>query len=191
MSSLKFTSTINVGDGFIACVGDGSIHIADGRAAEKILGGAHLESQRVSGWRHRAGGPDAPLGWLARRNAPTYGDDDNDRYRDGNCPSAGIGLFARRSWLDQPAHASRLYSGRYSAVFRNAAEKIARRTRDPHTPETDLPASGGAANRARRRKFLRQTSRSLMESSLDGIALDLWQAPKNTNWNANPTLTKP
>src|SRR5579862_8265836 len=54
--------------------------------------------------------------------------------------------------------------------------EIARRTRDPHTPETDLPASGGAANRARRRKFLRQTSRSLMESSLDGIALDLWEA---------------
>ena len=58
------------------------------------------------------GGPVGPFGLTSQEKGGHDGYDDDDHNRDSNRPSTRIGFFSYRTWLDQAAHASRLYSGR-------------------------------------------------------------------------------
>src|ERR1700683_1935841 len=96
-------------DGLAAGVGDDSIDVADGSSHE-VFGGAHFEIGELETggvWRRSRGG----FGMTAKQEREDDGDDNDNRDRDGDSAPAGIALFGYGSWLDQAAHASRLYSG--------------------------------------------------------------------------------
>src|SRR5580704_7135023 len=93
-----------MGDGLIACIGDGSVDIADS-GSDKILGGAHFEigELEAGGVGRRSG---SGLGLAAKKKCEEDGDRNNDRNSDGDGALARIALFYSWRWLDQATHAS-------------------------------------------------------------------------------------
>src|ERR1700690_3672376 len=93
-----------MGDGLVACVGDGSVDVADG-GSDEVFGGAHFEiGELEAGSVGRRSG--CGFGLAAKKKCEDDGNRNDDRDGDGDGALARVALFGYWSWLDQAAHAS-------------------------------------------------------------------------------------
>src|SRR5258706_10663465 len=100
----------HVRDGLVPRVGDRPVYVADGRS-DKVFGGAHFEIGKLEACRVRRRSGRAL--WLAaEKKREDDGNGDDDHHGDGEGAPAGIRFFCCWGWLNETAHASRLYSGR-------------------------------------------------------------------------------
>src|ERR1700733_4008931 len=91
-----------MGDGLVACVGEGSVDVADG-GSDKVFGSAHFEigELKAGGVGRRSG---RSFGLVAKKKREDDSNCDDNRDSNGDGAPAGIRLFGYRSWLNQATH---------------------------------------------------------------------------------------
>src|ERR1700678_1015523 len=108
----------SITDGFVARIGDGSIHIAN-RCAHEIFRRAHFEIRKLEvGCIGRR--PRSALRLATQKKSANQGNDDDAADGNENNAPAGIWFFGGWSWLDEAAHDSRLY---YRALVAGLEER--------------------------------------------------------------------